>query len=150
MLTFFQNLIELFGQPEWSLIEAHQASTHLPIGLLLGAFLLDIGGKIFRKPALNSAGCWAQMLATYSMLVTLALGFYGNPFAGKSSELGQKADLHSYFAYATLAVFGVLALWRMLRKSRLSKGELVLYVALNLAGIAIIVATGWMGAHIAD
>jgi len=150
MSAFFQHLIELFGKPEWSLIEAHQASTHLPIGLLLGAFLLDVGGKVFRKPALNIAGFWAQMLGTFFMFVTLALGFYGNPFAGKANELGQKADLHSYFAYATLAVFGVLTLWRILRKSRINKGELVLYAALNLVGIAIIVATGWMGAHIAD
>lgn len=150
MLAFFQHLIELFGKPEFSLIEAHQASTHLPIGLLLGAFLLDIGGKAFRKPALNNAGFQAQMLGTFSMFVTLALGFYGNPFAGKANELGQKADLHSYFAYATLAVFGVLAIWRMLRKTRMTKGELFLYAALNLAGVAIIVATGWMGAHIAD
>ena len=150
MISFFQHLIELFGQPEWSLIEAHQASTHLPIGLLLGAFLLDIGGKVFRKLPLNGAGFWAQMLGTLMLLVTLALGYFGNPFAGKNSELGQKTDFHSYFAYATLAVFGVLSLWRLLRKNRMTKAELILYGALTLAGIAIISATGWMGAHIAD
>ena len=150
MSSFFQHIIELFGKPEFSLIEAHQASTHLPIGLLLGACLLDIGGKIFRKPALNSAGFWAQMLGTFSLFVTMGLGYFGNPFAGKANELGQKADLHSYFAYAALAAFGVLAAWRALRKERMSKAESVLYGALTACGIVIIVAAGWMGAHIAD
>ena len=150
MSQFFQHILELFGKPEFSLIEAHEASTHLSIGLLLGAFLLDIGGKILRKPVLHESAFWAQVLGTLLLVLTLVLGYFGNPFAGKASEIGQKADLHSYFAYATLAVFGVLALWRALRKSRMAKSEAVLYVALNLVGIAIIVATGWMGAHIAD
>ena len=148
MSEFFARLIELFGWPEFSLIELHQASTHLSIGLLLGGVLFDGSATLFKKPVLRETAFWAQTGGTILLLATFLLGYLGNPFAGKGSELGQKAELHFYFACATLVTFGVLALWRVLRLRRMAKIEMAVYGFLTLIGVALIAVVGWMGGHI--
>jgi uncharacterized membrane protein len=79
---------------------------------------------------------------------TFALGFYGNPVAGNQSELGQRAQFHFYAGCAVLGIFGVLALWRIVRARGMGKIEIAAYSLLTLAGLAVITVTGWMGSRV--
>ena len=144
--------LELFGKPEWSLIEAHQASTHLSIGLLVGAALFDVGATLAPKKqiAWRDVAFWMQIVGWFLLLVTFGLGFYGNPFAGKSSELVQKTEWHKNLAYFTLGAFALLGLWRIARHRKWSRTEGGLFALVNIIGIAAITVTGWMGGHIME
>jgi uncharacterized membrane protein len=145
-----QHIFDLFGKPEFSLIEAHQASTHMSIGLLLGGVFFDFAGALFKRQPWREAAFWMQMLGTLALVATFALGFYGNPFAGKSNELAQKTEWHKNFAYAVLGVFALLAVWRLARRNKLARWEEGMYALATLVGVALISATGWMGGHIMD
>lgn len=139
--------METFGTPQWSLIEFHQASTHFPIGLLLAAALFDFGALVSRKAVWRETAFWMQMLGTVALLVTLAAGYFGNPFHG-SNDVGQKATWHQNFAFVTTALFVALAAWRLARQARMRRVEQGLYAIVTLAAVAIISITGWIGSQI--
>lgn len=151
-IAAIQHILELFGKPEFKLIELHQASTHLSIGILLGAVIFDVAALLFSTKRLVWRECafWMQLLGTAFLFVTFALGFWGNPFAGKAHEMGQRTDWHKVFAYVTLGVFALLALWRLKRGLRWGRVESGCYAATTLFGLALISVTGWMGGHIME
>lgn len=147
-----QQLLELFGKPQFSLIEAHQASTHLSIGLLLGAVGFDVAAFLHKGKSgiWRESAFWMQLAGLGFLVITFALGFYGNPFAGKTNELAQKADWHRNFAYVALGVFSVLSLWRIARFKRWNRIEASTFVLLNGLGLLVITLTGYLGGHIGD
>lgn len=150
LLLFASSLkqfLELFGPPKWSLIEFHQASTHFPIGLLLAAALFDFGALVSRKTMWRDVAFWVQMMGTLALLVTLAAGYFGNPFHGANDE-GQKATWHQNFAFATTALFLLLAGWRLARRTKIARLEAGIYALTTLLAVAVISITGWIGAHI--
>ncbi len=147
LLSPLNQFLELFGTPHWSLIEFHQASTHFPIGLLLAAALFDCGGLAARKKTWHDAAFWMQMLGTAALLVTLAAGYFGNPYTSNSTA-SQKATWHQNFAFATTALFLVLASWRVARHSKIGRLETGIYALVTLLAVAIISITGWMGSQI--
>jgi uncharacterized membrane protein len=148
MPELLRQFLDLFGQPEFTLIEAHRASTHLSIGLLVGAALFDCLAAVARKTTLRDAAFCSQIMGTLLLAGTFALGFYGNPVAGDRSDLGQRAQLHFYAGCAVLGIFGVLALWRIIRARGMGKIEIMAYSLLTLAGLAAITVTGWMGSRV--
>lgn len=151
-MTSLSQFLDLFGKPQWSLIEAHQASTHLSIGLLLGAAFFDVGALLLPKKRLawRDVAFWLQVGGWFALAATLALGFYGNPFAGKSGELAQKTEWHKNFAYFTLGAFALLGLWRIARHKKWGLMEGAAFALVNVVSLAAITFVGWMGGHIAD
>jgi uncharacterized membrane protein len=147
-----QHILDLFGKPEFSVIEAHQASTHLSIGLLLGAVFFDFAALLFKSRRLvwQESAFWMQMLGTVALLATFGLGYFGNPFAGKTNDLAQKATWHQNFAYATLGTFVLLALWRLARHRNWKRIEFASYTIATLIGVGLVAFTGWMGGHIME
>ena len=145
-------LLELFGKPEWSLIEAHQASTHLSIGLLIGALLFDVAAFLVpkKREAWRGAALWMQVLGTALLILTFTLGFYGNPLLHKHNQMAQKADWHFRFGAVTLGIFLFLTVWRGTRWSKWARAESTLYALATVLAITFISITGWMGGHIFD
>lgn len=146
-VSTLKQFLELFGTPQWSLIEFHQASTHFPIGLLLSAALFDFGSLVTRKSVWRDAAFWVQMLGTLALLVTFAAGYFGNPFHGTSDE-GQKATWHQNFAFVTTGLFLMLAAWRLVRRTKIGRVETGIYALITLVAVAIISITGWIGSRI--
>ena len=151
MLSLFaslqHDLLALFGPPHWSLIEFHQASTHFPIGLLLSAALFDLGALVFRRDVWREVAFWVQTLGTLALLVTLAAGYFGNPFHGANDE-GLKATWHQNFAFVTTGLFLLLMTWRVARRTRFKRRETGFYALATLLAVAAISLTGWMGSQI--
>ncbi len=148
MPELLRQFLDLFGQPEFTLIEAHRASTHLSLGLLVGAVLFDCLAGITRKTVLRDTAFWSQIMGTLLLVGTFALGFYGNPVAGEQSDLGQRAQIHFYAGSLTLGIFVLLSLWRVIRVRGMGKIEIMAYSLLTLAGLAVITITGWMGSRV--
>ena len=53
----------------------HPVLVHLPIGLILGAFALALGGRLWRKQALNQSAYHALVIASLFSLVAIFMGF---------------------------------------------------------------------------
>ena len=146
-VSTLHDFLALFGAPHPSLIEFHQASTHFPIGLLLAAALFDVGALVTRKLVWRDVAFWVQMLGTLALLVTLAAGYFGNPFHGATEE-AQKATWHQNFAFVTTGLFLLLAAWRLLRRAKTTRLEAGIYALVTLLAVTAISITGWMGSQV--
>ena len=147
-VSTLQQFADLFDwPPHWTLLEFHEASTHFPIGLLLASALFDFGALVLRKRAWQDVAFWMQMLGTFSLLVTLAAGYFGNPYHGANDE-GQKATWHQNFAFVTTGLFLLLAGWRLARQQKIGRVETGIYAFVTLLAVATISVTGWVGSQI--
>ena len=153
-----KELFTLFGSPSFDLIDAHMGFVHLPIGLLWGSVAFDAAACLLAqffprqrrlRAAWHSTAYWLLMLGAIAAAVAAALGYFGNPFAGKQDMLAQRAAIHMYFGFATVAIFAILAAWRIALKNQFPRWDAVAYGVLLLAGFVIITATGFLSAHIA-
>jgi predicted membrane protein DUF2231 len=57
-------------------------------------------------------------------------------------------ETHERLAFVTLGIFGVLALWRLLRERRMGRGERALALAAALAGAGVLIATASYGGRL--
>ena len=149
-MTLFQRLFELFGKPQWSLIEAHQASTHISLSLLLGAVGFDVAALLFprKRATWRESAFWMQLAGMALLLVTFGLGFYGNPFAGKSNDIAQRVEWHKNFGYVALGTFALLSSWRIARHRRWGRFGGGAFALVNGFGLLVLTLTGWMGGHL--
>ena len=140
---------------EWEVLgetmtDLHRASAHFPIGLLLSSVFFDVLGIMMRRPDLRAAGFWTHLLGFLGAVTTVLVGLLGNPFAGETNDIAAKVLVHQRIGIATLVVFGLLALWRLLRRNQFGKWEGAVYLAASVAGVALVGATGYLGGHLMD
>jgi hypothetical protein len=57
-------------------------------------------------------------------------------------------ETHELLAFVTLGIFGVLALWRVLRERRMGAGERALALGATLAGAGVLIATSVYGGRL--
>lgn len=133
-----------------SMTQLHAASAHFPIGLLISSAFFELAGVIFRREDLKASAFWTHLLGTLGAAGTVVVGFLGNPFAGDTGEMAAKVVLHQRVGVATVIVFGLLALWRVLRQNRFSRVERVFYALATLLGVCVVSATGYLGGHMME
>jgi uncharacterized membrane protein len=151
-------LFKLFGWPGFDLIDLHMGFVHLPIGLLWGSAAFDLAAcflpkrsprhRLLRAGWRNTA-YWLLMMGTVAAIVAAALGYFGNPFAGKGDVLTQRATIHMYFGFATVGIFCALALCRIAFKNKLTGWAAAAYGVLLMVGFAVVTMTGFLGSRVA-
>jgi uncharacterized membrane protein len=135
--------------PPISLIELHMAAAHFPIGLLLSSAFFDAAGLLLRKPQLRETAFWTHLLGVAAAAVTVTLGLLGNPFGAAVGEIAARVARHRLMGIASLVIFGLLALWRLRQRNAFRGLHLLAYSLADLAGVAAVSVTGYLGAHIA-
>lgn len=133
-----------------SMTQLHAASAHFPIGLLVSSALFEIAGILFRRDDLRATAFWTSLLGTAGAVGTVVVGFLGNPFADDKGEMAAKVLLHQRVGVATVIVFGLLALWRVLRRNQFGRGEAVVHALATLIGVGVVSFTGYLGGHMMD
>jgi uncharacterized membrane protein len=140
--------LERFTFEKPSLIDLHMASAHFPIALFLTSVACEAIGALWKKAAgFRTTAFWTHILGTLSAIVTVALGWFGNPTRGKNTEFAQQVTVHQWWGIAALAIFALLAIWRLKRGSKRSPLEMVAYALISLLGVIVISITGYLGAH---
>ena len=146
-------IFTLFGPYSFSIIEAHMAFVHLPIGFLLGSAIFDTAACLTHREDHHAhwrhTAFWLLLLGTLCAVIAAALGYFGNPFATKHNIMAQRATVHMYFGFGVVGVFLLLSCWRIIRNGRHSNGERFAYALLLLFAVALITATGFLGSRIA-
>jgi len=147
--------------PKIDLIELHMAAAHFPIALLISSAIFEGLGSWTKKPEFRITSYWIHLFGVLTGIGTLLLGVFGNPFFEDVGLLGNlfrdyengmtnRAVQHSWFGLTSLVVFGLLALWRVKRKDEFAPAERRFFWASMAIGVAIIGATGYLGAHVMD
>lgn len=153
-----RELFKLFGSPGFDLIDLHMGFVHFPIGLLWGSAAFDLAACFLSKNSARhrllragwrSTAYWLLMMGTVAAIMAAALGYFGDPFAGKGDVLAQRATIHMYFGFATVGIFCTLALCRIAYKNKFTGWAAAAYGALLIVGFAVVTMTGFLGAHVA-
>lgn len=148
----------LFGE---SLTDLHRASSHFPIGLLMASALFDFLSLALRREDFRVTAFWTHLLGVAGAVAAVALGvianpfrddtgWFGSPFRPYDNELAAKVVVHQWAGIAALVVFGLLALWRVLRRDRIGKRERLAFALATAVGVVVVGATGYLGGHLME
>jgi len=128
----------------------HAAAAHFPIALFLTSVACELLGLVLRKQSLRDGGFWMHVFATMGAAVTVAFGWFGNPWRFKHNEMAQIVRVHQWWGVATLSCMLLLLVWRLSRRNRFGKWEFAVYGAATLAVMGLVAITGYMGGHLMD
>ena len=136
--------------PQIELIDLHRGSAHFPIGLLVSSVFFDAAGLATRRQSLRDTGFWTQMLGVVAAAVSVILGLVANPYKNDTGEIAEKVTVHQWVGIASLAVFALIALWRIRHRNEIKGPLFYLYALVTLGGAAVVLYTGFLGGHLLD
>jgi uncharacterized membrane protein len=123
----------------------HAALNDLPTALLLVAVLFDLAGALLRRPALRVAGFWTLNVGAVGAVLAVLSGLQAEEHVAHGEAVHQLMHTHEELALITLGIFAVLALWRIVRESRMGSSERGVVLALSLGGTGMLLATAVYG-----
>src|SRR5215207_2606708 len=112
----------------------HAALNDLPAALLLAAVLFDLIGALTRRASFRVLGFGTLIAGAVGGVLAVVSGLQAEEHIAHGEAVHQAMETHEELALITLAVFAVLALWRLVRESRMGRGERGLVLALSLGG----------------
>ena len=123
----------------------HAALNDLPAALLLVAVVFDLAGALWGRAQLRTAGYWTLMAGALGAAVAVLSGLEAEDHIAHGEAVHRLMETHETLALTTLGIFGVLALWRIVRENRMGEGERLATRLAALAGVGTLVATGVYG-----
>ena len=126
----------------------HAALNDLPIALLLTAVLFDLLALATRRQSFRQVSFWTLVVGAVGGATAVLSGLQAEEHISHGDAVHRVMETHELLGFITLGVFGVLALWRLLRESRMSALERSLSVVLSIAGAGVLFATGVYGGRL--
>jgi uncharacterized membrane protein len=119
----------------------HAALNDLPTALLLTAVLFDVLALVLKRPGFRQVSFWTLMVGALGGAAAVISGLQAENHIEHGEAVHELMETHEKLALTTLAVFAVLALWRIFRERRMGSGERTLVSILSLAGLGVLFAT---------
>ncbi len=123
----------------------HAALNDLPAALLLVAVVFDLVAAVTKRTSFRIAGFWTMMAGAFGGILAVLSGLQAEEHIAHGEAVHKIMETHEKLAFVTLAVFAVLALWRILRETRMGNGERNLSLLLSIGGVGALVATAVLG-----
>jgi uncharacterized membrane protein len=128
----------------------HGASTHFPIALLAVSLFFDLGALAFRQTGWRTAAFYTLILGTIAAIPACLSGLTGgNGWFGNDAWTSGPINNHRLISLIASGVALLLTLWRCLRRDKLERGELVVYLIIMAFVVAGVGYAGWLGAYVA-
>lgn len=123
----------------------HAALNDLPAALLVVAVLFDLAAALTKRPVFREVGYWTMLAGVVGAAAAVLSGLQAEDHIAHGEAVHQVMETHETLAWVTLGVFAVVALWRLVRESTMSRAERGGSLALSLIGLGAVVATGSYG-----
>lgn len=123
----------------------HAALNDLPAALLLLAVLFELASVILRRPNLRIAGYWTLVTGAVGGVLAVLSGLQAEEHIAHGEAVHELMETHEKLALITLGIFAVVALWRIVRESRMGGTERGVVLVLSLAGLGVLLATASYG-----
>ena len=128
--------------PNW-----HPIFVHFSVALLSISALLYLAGLVLKKPHLLSVGRWNLWIGAGFTIITVLAGFDAYNSIPHDGPLHAAMTDHKNWALATASIFGLLALWALL-KLRGANAVGAGFVALILVASGSLAVTGYKGGEV--
>jgi uncharacterized membrane protein len=126
----------------------HALLNDFPIALLVTAVFFDIVALATRRVAFRQVSFWVLMVGVLGSIAAVVSGLQAEDHIEHGEAVHRVMATHERFALISLGVFGVLALWRLVREKRMASLERTVVVALSVAGVGVLFATGMFGGRL--
>jgi uncharacterized membrane protein len=123
----------------------HAALNDLPAALLLLAVLFELASVILRRPNLRVASYWTMVTGAVGGVLAVVSGLQAEEHIAHGEAVHEIMETHEKLALITLGIFAVVALWRIVRESRMGGTERGVVLALSLAGLGVLLTTAAYG-----
>ena len=97
----------------------HAALNDLPIGLLLATVLFDVLALATRRQSFRQVSFWTLIIGAVGGAAAVLSGLQAEEHISHGDAVHRVMETHELLGFVTLGVFGVLALWRLVRESRM-------------------------------
>ena len=123
----------------------HAVLNDLPVGLLLAAVMFDLLAVITKRAWFRQMGVWTMLVGAIGGALAVLSGLQAEEHISHGDAVHRVMETHEQLGLITLAIFGLLTLWRLVRDHRMGAGERTLSLVVSLAGVGFLVATGVYG-----
>jgi uncharacterized membrane protein len=126
----------------------HAALNDLPAALLLVAVIFDTLAAITKRGSFRTVGFWTLLVGAVGGILAVLSGLQAERHIAHGEAVHELMHTHEYLAFGTLGVFAVVALWRILRETRMGPGERNLCLFLSLVGLGFLLTTATYGGRL--
>jgi uncharacterized membrane protein len=126
----------------------HAAFNDLPTALLLTAVLFDIVALLLKRESLRQVSFWSLVVGAIGGAAAVISGLQAEEHIEHGEAVHRVMETHERLALITLGVFGVLALWRIVRERRMGSAERLVVLVASIAGLGILFATANYGGRL--
>jgi uncharacterized membrane protein len=123
----------------------HAALNDLPAALLLVAVIFDVLAAVTKRASLRTAGYWTMIAGAVGGVLAVLSGLEAEDHIAHGEAVHEAMETHETLAFVTLGIFAVVALWRIVRESRMGNGERNLALLVSIGGVGALVATAALG-----
>ena len=126
----------------------HAAVNDLPPALLPTSVLFDLLGIWLKRESLRAAAFWALIAGVLGTAAAIGAGLMAEDVVQHSEAAHTIMDTHKTLAFIVLAIFGILAVWRILRRGVWSAREQPIALTAGVIGVLILVYTARLGGEL--
>lgn len=126
----------------------HAALNDLPAALLLFAVLFELLALATRKETFRQVSFWTLIVGAIGGVAAVLSGLQAEEHIAHGEAVHRVMETHELLGFITLAIFGVLAVWRIWRERRMGATERALALALSLGGAGVLIATASYGGRL--
>jgi uncharacterized membrane protein len=126
----------------------HAALNDLPAALLLIAALFELLALATRKESFRQVSFWTLIVGAIGGAAAVLSGLQAEEDIAHGDAVHRVMETHELLGFITLAIFGVLAVWRIWRERRMGTTERALALAMSLGGAGVLIATASYGGRL--
>jgi uncharacterized membrane protein len=126
----------------------HAALNDLPAALLVTAALFDLLALATRKESFRQVSFWTLVVGAVGGVAAVLSGLQAEENISHGDAVHRVMETHELLGFITLAIFGILAVWRIWREQRMGTTERALALALTLGGAGVLIATANYGGRL--
>jgi len=126
----------------------HAVLNDFPPALLVVGVAFELAYLFTKRESLRHAAFWSLVVGAASTAVALVSGLRAEDAIEHGQAIHDIMEVHERFAWITLGIFAVVAVWRLLRETKMGRGERWAAAMVGVIGLVFVVATGREGGEL--
>jgi len=123
----------------------HAALNDLPPALLPVSVLFDLLGILLKRESLKAAAFWTLVAGVVGTGAAIVAGLLAEDVVEHSEQAHAIMETHETLAFIVLEIFGVLAIWRIVRRGVWREKEQPVALTAGVIGVVILLYTAMLG-----